>query len=269
MQYQWDALSALTGSVDLVCSSKQGPVLNGELAQKYQITGRWFDSLNHYSLFYEYVARLANTERYDFLYIRYPLALPSFLRFLRRVKKANPKAQIIVEIATFPYRRELRAPKQRILLALDDLGHGRLKDYVDAIVTFYGQPEIFGVPCLQMQNGVDVTRIALSEHSPIARAVRNDCRRQPGGASRSGSGSPCTGAIRERAERQTHDPACSGRGPSHSSADRSLQCAGHRSCGPFSRREERESSSTLFSTKQTSLSIRSQFIESIFHDLAR
>jgi hypothetical protein len=166
MQYQWDALSVLTGSVDLVCSSKQGPVLNGELAENYQITGRWFDSLNHYALFYEYLARLANAAKYDFLYIRYPLALPSFLWFLRRAKNANPRAKIIVEIATFPYRRELRAPKRRILLALDDLGHGWLKDYVDTIVTFYGQPEIFGVPCLQLQNGVDVTRIGPSNALP-------------------------------------------------------------------------------------------------------
>jgi len=160
MQYQWDALSELTGTVDLVCSSKQGPVLNGELAEKYQIGGRWFDTLNHYAFFYEYLARLSSTRRYDFFYIRYPLALPSFLRFLRRARRANPSAKVIVEIATFPYRGELRGPKQRILLALDDLGHRRLRDYVDVMVTFYGQPEIYGVPCVQLRNGVDVTRIA-------------------------------------------------------------------------------------------------------------
>ncbi len=30
---------------------------------------------------------------------------------------------------------------------------------MDAIVTFYGQSEIFGVPCIQLRNGVDVQRI--------------------------------------------------------------------------------------------------------------
>jgi glycosyltransferase involved in cell wall biosynthesis len=163
MEYQWAALSELTGNVDLVCSSKRGPVLNGKLAGEYPITGRWFDSLNHYALFYSYVTKCAETGEYDFLYIRYPLALPSFLGFLRKARRANPHVKIVVEIATFPYRREFQSPKRRILLMLDDLGRGRLKNYVDTIVTFYGQSEIFGVPCLQLRNGVDVHRIRLRD----------------------------------------------------------------------------------------------------------
>jgi glycosyltransferase involved in cell wall biosynthesis len=167
MEYQRAAFSKLCGNVDLVCNSVRGPVLNGELAGKYPLTGRGLNSLNHYGLFYSHVAKYAKTGEYDFLYIRYPLALPSFLGLLRKAKRANPSVRILAEIATFPYRREFQTPKRRILLLLDDLGRGRLKRYVDAIVTFYGQSEIFGVPCIQLRNGVDVERMRVRRAKPL------------------------------------------------------------------------------------------------------
>jgi glycosyltransferase involved in cell wall biosynthesis len=167
MEYQRAAFSRLSGSVDLVCNSVRGPILNGELAGKYPLTGRHLNSLNHYVLFYSHVAKYAKTKKYDFLYIRYPLALPSFLEFLRKAKRANPGMRIVAEIATFPYRREFQTPKRRILLLLDDLGRGRLKHYVDAVVTFYGQSEIFGVPCIQLRNGVDVERVPIRRANPL------------------------------------------------------------------------------------------------------
>lgn len=163
MEYQLEALSSLTGNVDVVCSSRRGSVFNGELAAKYPVTGRWFDSVNHYGLFYPYVEKCLRAKTYDFLYIRYPLALPSFLRFLRRARRDNPRLKIVSEIATFPYRREFTTPKRRALLLLDDIGRRGLKRYLDAIVTFYGQSAIHGVPCFQLTNGADVERITLKK----------------------------------------------------------------------------------------------------------
>ena len=163
MEYQLEALSSLVGNVDLVCSSRQGPVFNGKLAAKYPVTGRWFDSVNHYGLFYSHLEKYVREKTYDFLYVRYPLALPSFLRFLRRARLANPQMKIISEVATFPYRREFTTPKRRALLLLDDLGRRHLKRYLDGIVTFYGQTEIYDVPCFQLTNGVDVQQIAVKK----------------------------------------------------------------------------------------------------------
>ena len=161
MEYQRAALAELAGRVDVVCNSVRGPLLNGERFAEYPLTGRGFRSFNHYVLFYQYVWKHCEPARYDFLYIRYPFAIPSFVRFLRATKKANPGTKIIVEVPTFPYRQELRSPKQRVLLALDDVGHARLKAYIDVVVTFFGQSEIFGIPCIQTANGIDVDRIPL------------------------------------------------------------------------------------------------------------
>ena len=161
MEYQWAAFSELTGNADLMCNSVRGPMLNGELHGRYRITGRGFDSFNHYAAFFAHVAKQVKLGAYDYLYIRYPLAIPSFLWFLRTAKAALPKVTTVVEIATFPYRGELRTPKRLVLRSLDDLGRARLARYVDAIVTFYGQSEIYGIPCFALCNGVDVSRIPL------------------------------------------------------------------------------------------------------------
>ena len=167
MEYQRAAFSRIVGDADLICSSVRGPIFNGELAGKYRLTGRGWSSLNHYGSFYSHVTKYVRTGGYDFLYIRYPLALPSFLGFLRHAKRSNPKMVVVVEIATFPYRREFQSLKRRVLLLLDDLGRGRLKHYVDAIVTFYGQSEIFGIPCIPLRNGVEVDRVRLRHAKPF------------------------------------------------------------------------------------------------------
>jgi len=167
MEYQRAAFSRIVGDVDLVCNSLRGPMFNGESAGKYRLTGRGWSSLNHYGFFYSHVTKYVKTGEYDFLYIRYPLAVPSFLGFLRQARRANPKMVVVVEIATFPYRREFQSLKRRVLLLLDDLGRGRLKHYVDAIVTFYGQSEIYGIPCVRLRNGVDVDRIRLRHARPF------------------------------------------------------------------------------------------------------
>jgi glycosyltransferase involved in cell wall biosynthesis len=165
MAYQSQAFEELGADVDVMCNSRSGPVFGGKLVARYPITGRWFDSLNHYGTFYRHAKKQADLSRYDFLYIRYPLALPSFLLFLRQVRKANPRLKIVAEIATYPYRRELDTPKRRVLLGLDLLGRGQLKRFLDRIVTFYGQSEIHGVPCFQLSNGVDVRSMPLRQRS--------------------------------------------------------------------------------------------------------
>jgi glycosyltransferase involved in cell wall biosynthesis len=53
-------------------------------------------------------------------------------------------------------------------LLLDDLGRARLKEHVDAIVTFFGQSEIFGIPCIKSANGIDVDQIPVAPGRPLA-----------------------------------------------------------------------------------------------------
>jgi hypothetical protein len=165
MEQKRAALAELAGGADVLCNSLRGPLLGENRVAEYRLTGMGLNPLNHYVLFYRYAWTHCRPQEYDFLYVLYPLALPSFLGFLSATKKANPKIKIVVEVPTFPYRQELRSPKQRVLLALDDLGRGSLKKYVDVIVTFFGQSEIFGIPCIPTANGIDIDRIPFTAKS--------------------------------------------------------------------------------------------------------
>ena len=161
MAYQRSALEELAGATDVICNGIQGPLFGERRFATYALTGRPFNSFNHFVLFYRHATKICTSGEYDFVYIRYPLAHPSFLRFLRDIKRCQPSLRIVLEVPTFPYRNELRSPKQKVLLALDDIGRRHLKKYVDAVVTFFGQSEIHGIPCIQVANGVDVDRIPL------------------------------------------------------------------------------------------------------------
>ena len=163
MSYQRNAFGELCDQAHVVCNSERGPVFEDRRIADYPLRGRVFNSINHYALFFHFVLKHCRPAQYDFLYIRYPLSLPPFLWFIGQVKRLNPDTKIVVEVPTFPYEKEFTSPKQRILLNLDRMGRGRLRNATDVVVTFYGQDEIWGVPCIRTQNGIGLEELALSK----------------------------------------------------------------------------------------------------------
>lgn len=98
----------------------------------------------------------------DFLYIRQVYHDNSFVRYIRSIKKKNPKIKIIYEIPTYPYDRESKNKLSNVSFTLKEKIHRkRLAKYIDRIVTFYGQSEIWGVPCIKLINGYDFSLIRL------------------------------------------------------------------------------------------------------------
>ena len=166
LRYQHTAFERLGVDISSFCNSRLGPMRNGARVADYALVGRVFNSINHYAGFFRHVYNHGDIANMDFVYVRYPLSLPPFLVFLRAIKKRNPSCPIVVEVPTYPYRAEMKTPKQRLLLALDDLGASQLKDYVDLIVTFYGQKELFGVPCISFGNGVDPSALPVTPVRP-------------------------------------------------------------------------------------------------------
>lgn len=97
---------------------------------------------------------IINEEKYDGAYIRYPKADYFFLDLLKKMKKK--KMKIIVEIPTYPYNMEGNETlKGRIINLLDRTYRNLLKNYVDRIVTFSDDKEIFGIETINTINGID------------------------------------------------------------------------------------------------------------------
>jgi len=97
------------------------------------------------------------------VYIRYSFADSHFLFFLEKLRReVGPNIPIFLEIATYPYDRELRSSGRPglLYLYLADLCHrGKLQRYIDRLVTFSDYDRIFDIPTIKISNGVDTRAI--------------------------------------------------------------------------------------------------------------
>lgn len=90
------------------------------------------------------------------VYIRYMWSDYQFIRFLKRIKQTNPNIKIIVEVPTYPYEGE---KKHFIIVQRDLFYRKRLKKYVDKIVVLARKEPLFGVPTIEIYNGIDLKRV--------------------------------------------------------------------------------------------------------------
>lgn len=100
----------------------------------------------------------------DFLYMRLVYHDASLVRYLRAIKRQNPRIKIIYEIPTYPYDTENKINASNFAFVLKDrVSRKAAARYMDRIVTFYGQREIWGVPCIDLINGYDFSAVELPE----------------------------------------------------------------------------------------------------------
>lgn len=98
----------------------------------------------------------------DFLYIRQVYHDHSFYRYIKDIKKRNPRIKIIYEIPTYPYDTESKITASTLPFTIKErVNRKLLAKNLDRIVTFYGQKEIWGVPCIDLINGYDFSTIEL------------------------------------------------------------------------------------------------------------
>lgn len=102
--------------------------------------------------------------KYDAFYIRRPFcASRQFIAFLKRIRAHNPTAPIVYEVPTYPYDQEMRAPDTLPLLIKDRLHRKKLSGLIDRIADLSGTPNIFGVPTIQIFNGVDLEAVSVRQ----------------------------------------------------------------------------------------------------------
>lgn len=111
-------------------------------------------NLNRWEFFNEFIKE----KKINIIYIRYEhFSTPGFIKFL----KENKSKKIILEIPTYPYDKEYKIGMtfRYIRFLIDKLYRMRMKKYIDRIVTFSIDKMIFGVPCINISNGVDYENI--------------------------------------------------------------------------------------------------------------
>lgn len=100
---------------------------------------------------------------YDFIYFRKSDIDYTVYKFLRDIKRNNPKCKIIFEIPTYPYEKEnFHGKKDFPMLLKDRINHKKFEKCVDRIVTFSDDSSIWNIPTIMTKNGVDFTKITFS-----------------------------------------------------------------------------------------------------------
>lgn len=106
--------------------------------------------------------RIVDYESIDVCYIRYSKSDPFFLRLLKRMKQKG--LQIVIEIPTYPYDEEGKETlRGRVTRFVDILYRNKLKNYVDRIVTYSDDKQIFGIETIRTINGFDFSKVKVSK----------------------------------------------------------------------------------------------------------
>lgn len=109
-------------------------------------------------------------KKYDAVYIRYCFAERSFIKLLKCFHEKCGK--VVVEIPTYPYDDEfLDRWDRRLFLALDKVYRNKMYKYVDKIATFSRDDEIFGIPTIQIANGIDFSKIKERKPSELGNTI--------------------------------------------------------------------------------------------------
>lgn len=100
---------------------------------------------------------------YDYIYIRHFLTNPLFLILLTLIKIRNKKIKIFMEIPTFPYQFEfnLMSFKKQLEQKIDKFCTYFFRFFIDKIVTFSSKPNIFGIPTIKTDNGIDSEKFGI------------------------------------------------------------------------------------------------------------
>ena len=123
-----------------------------------------------YNCIYDYCIH----EKIQFVYARcFQNANPWLIHLYRKLRQAGIKA--VTEIPTYPYDEEFKtfSRKERMNLKIDQLFRNSLYQYMDALVTFSDEEEIFGKRTIRISNGVNLDSIPLHKLSTTNAGVIN------------------------------------------------------------------------------------------------
>ena len=104
---------------------------------------------------FNYVLELMKKQKFDCIYLRYPKSEINLIHMLKKLKTYNPDINIVVEIPTYPYNGDMfNSVKNIIMAVIDSFYSTKLKKYVNRIVTYTDDNEIFGIKTIKTINGV-------------------------------------------------------------------------------------------------------------------
>jgi glycosyltransferase involved in cell wall biosynthesis len=140
------------------CQSQIVSYYDGQSAYVASFTSKSDRRKKYYAKLREFI----ESENIYMFYHRYAISEPILLNFLKNIKRRG--VHTVLEIPTYPYDGEFTSTlRLRLINVCDRIHRGRLIKYVDRIALTTGKPTfVFGIPCVNMTNGVDFDSVPLS-----------------------------------------------------------------------------------------------------------
>lgn len=131
--------------------------------EKKQILGRRIRRRLPFFCFTKWDQIKLKNKNINGIYIRKPWHMDGDLIFnLKKIRKRNPSARIVLEIPTYPYDEEGYTLSTVPLVFKDRFWRRYLKKYVDRVVTYSNDDIIFGMPTIQISNAMDVNTVKIA-----------------------------------------------------------------------------------------------------------
>lgn len=163
------ALEELPARIELIHPTGDSILVDGRPWKKFG-SGRFAKRWTYYFRFYQEFSRRADP--LDFIYIRYQGCSPLFLLMLNRIRRRSPATAVFIELPSYPFHIEASSLREHLMLAIDRLTRGKLRQYVDRIVTFSRAERIFGIDTVRTDNGIDIAKISISPQSGLSDRLR-------------------------------------------------------------------------------------------------
>jgi glycosyltransferase involved in cell wall biosynthesis len=147
---------------DLAADGSRCRYVDGKVICNYG-KDRWATLLQRMD--YRCVNDYCRGHQIELVYVRcFMNASPFVIRLFKRLQKDGIKA--VMEVPTYPYDGEFASLplKYRVEHIFDKLFRNKLASYMDAIVTFSDEQQIFGQRTIRISNGVDFDTLPL--HQP-------------------------------------------------------------------------------------------------------
>ncbi|WP_288217803.1 glycosyltransferase [uncultured Fusobacterium sp.] len=114
--------------------------------------------------------KVVKQEKIENCYIRYPNSDPLFLFLLKKLKQRG--IRVIVEIPTYPYEEEGKESlRGRIIRFIDAYYRKKIYRYVERIVTYSHDEQIFNIKTIKTVNGIDFEKVKMSKYFPEQKSI--------------------------------------------------------------------------------------------------
>ena len=105
---------------------------------------------------------------FQYCYVRYSPATRGIIDVFKTIKETQSGIKIILEIPTYPYEDEFRSLKAKPSMLRERLYRNKMRKYVDLVITpsHIEVNDIFGIPALEITNGIDAENITPRRIAP-------------------------------------------------------------------------------------------------------